>query len=96
MAGPGSGLGPGARHRGGLSLLHSAWDLWVQAWRADGRRTGSQAETRQLLGHEAAGAGSRIWVLNWEQNCGDFSAVGLAEQDQAAFQHGPDHQITPQ
>lgn len=43
-------------------------------------RTGSQAETRQLLGHEAARAESRIC-------CGYFLTVGLVEPDRAAFQH---------
>lgn len=92
-----SWLWAGARGTAPRWAEPAAWCVGslVQAWRADGRRTGSQAETRQLLGHEAAGAGSRIWVLNWEQNCRDFLAVGLAEWDQAAFLHGPDHLTSP-
>lgn len=51
-------------------------------------RTRSQAETRQLLEHEAARAGNRIC-------CGYFLTVGLFEPDQAAFQHGPGRISSP-
>jgi len=51
-------------------------------------RTRSQAETRQLLGHEAARPGRRICF-------GYFLTVGLAEPGQAAFQHGPDRISSP-
>lgn len=43
MAGPGSGLGPGAQRRGGLSLLHGVWDLWCKP----GGLTGGEPGVKQ-------------------------------------------------